>query len=97
MRQKSDRTPLAAEKLICDVAPGDAETILAEEKIRIVLDGPRGESSITEPCRRENVAESLYYSWSREFLEAGKRWLAGDAARAATTDEVKRSDTRRRT
>ena len=54
-----------------------------------MLDGLRGESSIAELCRRENIAESLYYSWSKEFLEAGKRRLAGDTARAATTDEVK--------
>ena len=61
----------------------------AEEKIRIVLDGLRGEYSIAELCRREGIAESLYYSWSKEFLEAGKRRLAGDTARAATSSEVK--------
>src|SRR5262249_28823939 len=61
----------------------------AEDKIRIVLDGLRGEYSIAELCRREGIAESLYYSWSKEFLEAGKRRLAGDTARAATTDEVR--------
>ncbi len=61
----------------------------AEEKIRIVLEGLRGEESIAALCRREGIAESLYYSWSKEFLEAGKRRLAGDTARAATTDEVK--------
>jgi len=54
-----------------------------------VLDGLRGETSIAELCRREGIAESMYYSWSKEFLEAGKRRLAGDTARAATTDEVK--------
>jgi transposase len=52
----------------------------AEEKIRVVLDGLRGEHSIAEICRREGIAESLYYSWSKEFLEAGKRRLAGDSA-----------------
>ncbi len=62
----------------------------AEDKIRIVLDGPRGEDSIAELCRREGIAQSLYYGWSKEFLEAGKRRLSGDTARAATTDEVKR-------
>ena len=61
----------------------------AEDKIRIVLDGLRGEDSIAALCRREGITESLYYSWSKEFLEAGKRRLAGDTARAATTDEVK--------
>ena len=60
----------------------------SEEKIRIVLDGLRGEFSIAELCRREGIAESLYYSWSKEFLEAGKRRLAGDTARAATSSEV---------
>ena len=61
----------------------------AEEKIRIVLEGLRGEESIAALCRREGIAESLYYSWSKEFLEAGKKRLAGDTARAATSDEVK--------
>jgi transposase len=61
----------------------------AEDKIRIVLEGLRGEDSIAALCRREGIAESLYYAWSKEFLEAGKRRLAGDTARAATTDEVK--------
>jgi transposase len=60
----------------------------AEEKIRIVLDGLRGEASIAELCRREGIAVSLYYSWCKEFLEAGKRRLAGDTARAATSSEV---------
>ena len=61
----------------------------SEEKIRIVLDGLRGKSSIAELCRREGIAEGLYYAWSKEFLEAGKRRLAGDTARAATSGEVK--------
>jgi transposase len=52
-----------------------------------VLDGARGEHNIAELCRREGIAESLYYTWSKEFLEAGKRRLAGDSARAATTSE----------
>ena len=54
-----------------------------------MLDGLRGESSIAELCRREGIAEGLYYAWSKEFLEAGKRRLAGDTARAATSGEVK--------
>jgi len=57
----------------------------AEEKIRIVLDGLRGESSISELCRREGIAESLYYSWSKEFLEAGKRRLSGDTVLTTIT------------
>ncbi len=54
-----------------------------------MLDGLRGEDSIAAICRREGIAESLYYSWSKEFLEAGKKRLAGDTARSATSDEVK--------
>jgi transposase len=60
----------------------------AEEKIRIVLEGLRGEDSIAELCRREGIAQSLYYKWSKEFLEAGKSRLAGDTKRQATSDEV---------
>ena len=60
----------------------------AGDKIRIVLDGLRGEDSIAELCRKESIAQSLYYTWSKEFMEAGKRRLAGDTARAATTGEV---------
>ena len=61
----------------------------AEEKIRIVLDGLRGEDSIAELCRHEGIAQSLYYKWSKEFLEAGKQRLAGNITREASTDEVK--------
>ena len=60
----------------------------AEEKIRIVLEGLRGEDSISELCRREGIAQSLYYKWSKEFLEAGKSRLAGDTKREATSREV---------
>ncbi len=60
-----------------------------EEKIRIVLEGLRGEESISELCRREGIAANLYYRWSKDFLEAGKKQLAGDTVREATSDEVK--------
>lgn len=60
----------------------------AEEKIRIVLEGLRGEDSIAELCRREGIASNMYYSWSKEFLEAGKRRLMGDTKRQATGGEV---------
>lgn len=60
----------------------------AEEKIRIVIDGLRGESSIAELCRREGINANLYYNWSKDFLEAGKRRLAGDIRREANTNEV---------
>ena len=79
-----------AERVVRDIRRATRKQHSAEEKIRIVLEGLRGgEESIAALCRREGIAESLYYSWSKEFLEAGKRRLAGDTARAATTDEVK--------
>ena len=78
-----------AERVVRDIRRATRKHRSAEEKIRIVLEGLRGEESIAALCRREGIAESLYYSWSKEFLEAGKRRLAGDTARAATTDEVK--------
>jgi transposase len=97
MSQKSSapaaREPAApkapAERVVRDIRRATRKQHSAEEKIRIVLEGLRGEESIAALCRREGIAESLYYSWSKEFLEAGKRRLAGDTARAATTDEVK--------
>ena len=89
MRQKSNTAPVSSENLVRDIRRATRKYHAAEEKIRIVLDGLRGETSIAELCRREGIAESMYYSWSKEFLEAGKRRLAGDTARAATTDEVK--------
>ncbi len=60
----------------------------AEEKIRIVLEGLRGEVSVAELCRREGIASNLYYRWSKDFLEAGKKRLNGDTVREATSDEV---------
>jgi transposase len=89
MRQKTEATKPSAEKVIKDIRRITRKQYGAEEKIRIVLDGLRGEESIAALCRREGIAESLYYNWSKEFLEAGKKRLAGDTARAATTDEVK--------
>jgi transposase len=78
-----------AEDAIRDIRRATGRHFSAEEKIRIVLEGLRGEESIAELCRREGIASSMYYGWSKEFLEAGKRRLAGDTARAATPDEVK--------
>jgi len=78
-----------AERVVKDIRRATRRHFSAEDKIRIVLDGLRGESSIAELCRREGIAEGLYYSWSKEFLEAGKRRLAGDTERAATSPEVK--------
>src|SRR6187399_537258 len=86
MRQRSNKAEAPSERLVREIRRATRKQYSAEEKIRIVLDGLRGEYSIAELCRREGIAESLYYSWSKEFLEAGKRRLAGDTARAATTD-----------
>jgi transposase len=81
MRRKSHATDLSSEEVVKDIRRATRKRYSAEEKIRIVLDGLRGEHSIAELCRREGIAEGLYYSWSKEFLEAGKRRLAGDTAR----------------
>ena len=81
--------PETAKQLIRRAKRGGRRKISAEDKIRIVLEGLRGEESIAELCRREGIVTSLYYSWSKEFLEAGKRRLAGDTARQATSPEVK--------
>ena len=89
MRRKSETKKEPAEKVIKDIRRATRKQYSAEEKIRIVPEGLRGEESIAALCRREGIAESLYYNWSKEFLEAGKKRLAGDTARAATTDEVK--------
>jgi transposase len=78
MRQKSETTETTSEQVVKNIRRATRKHHSAEEKIRIVLDGLRGEYSIAELCRREGIAESLYYSWSKEFLEAGKRRLAGD-------------------
>ena len=89
MRQKSNTPETPSGRLVRDIRRATRKLYSAEEKIRIVLDGLRGEVTIAELCRREGIAEGLYYSWSKEFLEAGKRRLAGDTARAATSSEVK--------
>jgi transposase len=89
MRQKQTTPASSAEEAIKEIRRATRRHWSAEDKIRIVLEGLRGEDSISELCRREGIAASQYYGWSKEFLEAGKRRLAGDTARAATSDEVK--------
>jgi transposase len=89
MRQKSGTIGSGSEKVIRNIRRKTRRQYSAEEKIRIVLDGLRGEDSIAELCRREGLAQSIYYKWSKEFLEAGKKRLSGDSAREASTDEVK--------
>ena len=79
----------ATEQTVRDIRRRTRKQYSAEEKIRIVLSGLRGEDSIAELCRREGIAESLYYSWSKEFLEASKKRLSGDTARQASSGEVK--------
>ena len=78
----------SAEATIRDIKRKTRRTYSAEEKIRIVVEGLRGEQTIAELCRREGIAESLYYSWSKEFMEAGKARLAGNTRRQASSSEV---------
>ena len=89
MGRKSGPGKPPAEQVVKAIRRATRRQFSAEEKIRIVLSGLRGEDSIAELCRREGIVENLYYRWSKEFLEAGKKRLAGDTARAATSDEVK--------
>jgi len=89
MRQKSGQPNTPAEALVRDIRRATRKHYSAEEKIRIVVAGLRGEDSIAELCRREAISQNLYYRWSKEFLEAGKKRLAGDTAREATSEEVK--------
>ena len=79
-----------AERAVRDIRRKTRKQYSAEEKIRIVVSGLRGEDSIAELCRREGIAESLYYSWSKEFLEAGKKRLSGDTARQASSGDTAR-------
>ena len=89
MRQKSGPVREPAEQVLKDIRRATRRHFSAEEKIRVVLEGLRGEDSIAELCRREGIVQNLYYRWSKDFLGAGKKRLAGDTARAATSDEVK--------
>ncbi|MGK2908019.1 MAG: IS3 family transposase [Desulfuromonadales bacterium] len=89
MRSKSSKPKASAERVVKDIRRATRRHFSAEDKIRIVLEGLRGDDSIAELCRKEGIAQSLYYTWSKEFMEAGKRRLAGDTARAATSDDVK--------
>jgi transposase len=89
MSQKSGSVKEPAEKVVQNIRRATRKRYSAEEKIRIVLEGLRGEDSIAELCRREGISQNLYCRWSKEFLEAGKKRLAGDTAREATSGEVK--------
>ena len=89
MRAKSSKPKASAERVVKDIRRATRRHFSAEDKIRIVLEGLRGEDSIAELCCKDVIAQSSYYTWSKEFMEAGKRRLAGDTARAATSDEVR--------
>ena len=82
------RTQTDPEAKVREIRRRTRRRFSAEEKIRIVLEGLKGEASIAEICRREGISPNLYYSWSKEFLEAGKRRLLGDTERQATTGDV---------
>ena len=89
MRRNTNHQKASAEKVVKDIRRATRRQFGAEEKIRIVLEGLRGKDSIAELCRREGINQNLYYRWSKDFLEAGKKRLAGDTAREATSDEVR--------
>ena len=79
---------VSAEQVVREIRRETRRKYSAEEKIRIVLEGLRGEESIAELCRREGINPNMYYKWSKEFLEAGKARLTGDTKRQATSSEV---------
>ena len=82
------RKEASPEKVVQEIRRKTRRRFSAEEKIRIVLEGLRGEASIATLCRKEGLAPNLYYRWSKEFLEAGKKRLVGDTTREATSTEV---------
>ena len=79
----------SVEKTVRDIRRHTRKQYSAEEKIRIVLEGLRGEDSIAELCRREGINPNVYYRWSKDFIEAGKKHLSGDVVREATSDEAR--------
>lgn len=78
----------SASSLISELKRKTRRKFSSEEKIRIIIEGMRGETSIAELCRREGIAQTLYYKWSKDFMEAGKKRLNGDTLREANTSEV---------
>jgi len=85
MTEKKKRNP---EQVVREIKRKTQRRFTSEEKIRIVLEGLRGEESIAAICRKEGISPNLYYTWSKSFMEAGKKRLSGDTQREATTDEV---------
>ena len=86
MAKKTKKTTVAS--TVRNIRRKSRKRYSGEEKIRIVLEGLRGEETVAELCRREGISESVYYRWSKEFLEAGKQRLVGNTKRQATSDEV---------
>jgi len=86
MRHK--QTERSSDRIIKDIKRKTRRNYSAEEKISIVLEGLRGEDSIAELCRREGISQGIYYKWSKDFMEAGKKRLAGDIVRQANSGEV---------
>jgi transposase len=78
-----------ASSLISELKRKTRRNYSSEEKIRIVIEGMRGEMTIAELCRKEGLSQGLYYKWSKDFMEAGKKRLSGDTMREANTSEVK--------
>ena len=89
MRQKSINKKDTAEMVVWDIRRKTRRKHSTKKKIRTVLEGLHSEESAVAPCRRKGIAESLYYNWSKEFLEVGKKRLAGDTARQASSNKVK--------
>jgi len=85
MRVKESQSP---EAVVKEIRRATRRKFTAEEKIRIVLEGLKGESSVSELCRREGIVSNMYYRWSKDFLEAGKKRLQGDTVREASSTEV---------
>ena len=85
MEPKTNKSP---ESVVREIKRKTRRKFNPEEKIRIILEGLKGEDSIAAICRREGIAPGLYYKWSKSFLEAGKRRLTGDTIREANSDEV---------
>jgi transposase len=82
------KTNRSAESVVREIKRKTRRKFNPEEKIRIILEGLKGEESIAAICRREGMAPSLYYKWSKSFLEAGKKRLKGDTMREANSDDV---------
>ena len=84
-----DQQNQSADKFVREIKRRTRRVFSSEEKIRIVIEGLRGEESVAALCRKYRIHENNYYNWSKDFMEAGKKRLSGDTERNATSDEVK--------